>query len=220
MNKRPDLARIERLISEVCEIIPSFTPRWGSFCSVPRMGYEARNPGEWQREVLDLVDAQHLTAFRPDTNDIVTLVELVNYYTLVHVPSPTFPRHDGVRLLAPVSTLSTIVGYALFEMLIRKLGSGSRGPSSLDKLLRRFESDSSCADLANDLSLLDSRMTYKQLGKDINLYQRLKRGRDQLLHGNVLRTSEPEGWLLVLLIDLILLHVMRHEIMEQSGLAP
>ncbi len=218
MTDLPPTATIDRLIAEALEMIPSLTPGRGSFSTMPP-GYTARYPDEWQREVLETMDTRYLAAFKPDTNDIVTLAEQVNHWTLDPWPSPTFPRHDGTLVLTPISTLATIVGYALLEMLVRKLRSGSPGPSSLDKLLRRFENDSSCADLANDLKSLNSRMRYKQLGKDINLYQRLKKGRDQLLHGNVLRTREPEGWLLVLLIDLILLHVMRYEIMAQSGVA-
>jgi hypothetical protein len=196
--------QIERLVAEVLQIIPSFASGRGRFSITAEVE-------EWQRQFLRVVDDRYLTAFKPDTNDVVTLVELVNYYTLVHPTAPRFPRHDGVPLLTPVRMLSTIVGYALFEMLVRKLGSGSRGPSSLDKLLRRFETDSCCADLVKDLKLLNSQMRYKESGQSFNLYQRLKRGRDRLLHGNVLRTFEPEGWLLVLLIDLIVLHVMRRQ---------
>jgi hypothetical protein len=187
---------------------------------MPEMGYEARNPGEWQREVLGIVDVKHLTAFKPDTNDIVTLVELVNYYTLVHPTLPAFCRHDGVPLLTPVSTLSTIVGYALFEMLARRLCPGRHGRCGLKRLLERLESRSTCPDLAPVLKSLNSKMAYQRSGKAFDLYRRLDWGRNLLLHGQVLRTHEGEGSLLVLLIDLIVLHVIRQEIQEQSGVAP
>jgi hypothetical protein len=203
--------QIDRLIGEALEIIPSFTPRWGSFCSMPQMGYNARNPGEWQREVLEAVDGRYLTAFKPDTNDILTLVELVNYWTLVHSPSPTFPWHDGTDRLMPASTLATILGYALFEKLVRSFCSGRPGGIGLKMLLERFESRSICPDLAKDLKSLNCKMTYQRSGKSFDLYRRLDFGRNLLLHGRVLRTSEGEGSLLVLLIDLIVLHVMRQQ---------
>jgi len=208
--------QVDRLIGEALEIIPSFTSGRGSFNTMPELGYTARHPGEWQREFLRMVDGQYLTAFKPDTNDILILVELVNYWTLAHLPSPTFPRHDGTPLLTPVRMVSTIVGYALFEMLARKLGPGRLGGGSLRNVLTRLERGSSCPDLAEDLKSLNTKMRYKEGGKDVDLYDRLKKGRDQLMHGNVLRTFEPEGWLLVLLIDLIVLHVMRQEITKHN----
>ena len=161
--------------------------------------------------MLEAVDGRYLTAFKPDTNDILTLVELVNYWTLVHSPSPTFPWHDGTDRLMPASTLATILGYALFEKLVRRFCSGRPGAIGLKMLLERFESRSICPDLAKDLKSLNCKMTYQRSGKSFDLYRRLDFGRNLLLHGRVLRTSEGEGSLLVLLIDLIVLHVMRQQ---------
>jgi len=221
LNGPPDVRRIDRLIRQVCRIIPSFTPRWGSFCSMPQMGYKARNPGAWQREVLEVVDARYLTAFKPDTADVVTFVEPVNHWTLVH-PSMAgvFPWHDGTERLMPVSTLATILGYALFERLVRRLCAGRQGAIGLKKLLERFESRSTCPDLTRDLKSLNLKMTYERSGKNFDLYRRLDWGRNQLLHGKVLRTSEGEGSLLVLLINLVVLHVMRQEILQNQAAVP
>ena len=210
-NETP-VERIERLIGEVLEIVPNYTPARGRFNSVPQLGYQARNPGNWQVEFLEVLDAQHLSTLRPDTADIVRLVEFVNSLTMVDPIALTYEWLGGSPRVVPTSTLSTILGYALFEMLVRRLWQGRRGANSLDKLLSRFESASRIGDLADDLRSLNDRMSYEELGRERDLYWRLMRGRNQLSHGEVIRTFEGEGSLLVLLIDLVVLHVMNREL--------
>lgn len=200
----------DRLIKEVLDLIPKYTGRRGSFNTVPGLGYDARHPGEWQREFVGILDAQYLDVFSPDTNDIVALMEFLNRWPT----SPLVHASDcnGSRYAVPAGTLSSILGYALLEMVVRKLLPKTeldRGPSSLEKLLRRFERETSLRNLASGFRSLNSQMTYQQEGKNVNLYSRLKQGRDELMHGNVLRMHESEGLLLVLLVDLVALHVMR-----------
>jgi hypothetical protein len=216
-----EIERIERLIREVLEIIPSYTPARGRFSSVPQLGYRARNPGAWQWEFLEVLDAGLLGRLKPDTNDIATLIGLVNVWTGAPSPQPTYEHPDGSRRLIPTSMLSTIVGYALLEMIVRKLlrktrNDGSVTPyrkkSPLDRLLSLFEDNCPIPDLARDLACLNKHMAYQENGGTRDLYWRLPRGRDQLMHGNVLRAFEPEGWLLALLIDLVVLHIERDEL--------
>jgi len=205
--------QIERLIRQALDIIPNFTSGRGSFSNVPELGYKARHPADWQREFLEVLNPQLLGAFKPDTNDIVTLVELVNFWTLVSPSFQVFPARNGSPKLLPAETLSTILGYALLEMVVRKLvPGGGRGKNSLERLLRHFEKRTSFRELAGNLASLKSAMLYQEGGKTIDLYNRLRIGRNLLLHGNVLRTHEGEGLLLAPLIDLILLHVMRYEL--------
>jgi hypothetical protein len=174
------------------------------------MGYDARNPMEWQREFVEVLDGQLLHRLKPDTGDIVSLTRFANWCTLTWTASPMYQlRPDGSLTLMPVATVSTILGYALLEMLIRKLWQGRAGPSSMDKLLRKFENACCIRDVAQSLQFLNDRMKYQEPDKKMDLYARLKKGRDLLLHGNVLRQTEPEGHLLVLLIDLIVLYIMR-----------
>src|SRR6266511_4612377 len=103
-------------------------------------------------------------------------------------------------------------------MLIRKRyhnenpSSEDWGHSSIDVLLKQFEKRLPSSELVGDLRTLNREMVYEGPSKRINLYQRLKEGRDQLIHGNVLRTNEVEGQLLVLLIDLIALHTMKAQL--------
>jgi hypothetical protein len=208
--------RIERLFREVLEIIPSYTRARGSFSNMPQAGYRARNPGEWQREFLGVLDAKLLGRLSPDTNDIAALIELVNVWTAGPGSQPAYDRPDGSRRLIPTSTLSTIVGYALLEMIVRKLLGNTRKKSSLDGLLRQLEGRGPIADLARDLALLNKRMAYQEKGGTRDLYWRLARGRDELMHGNVLRTFEPEGWLLALLIDMVILHIERDELQRRQ----
>lgn len=219
-QREAEIARIERLIQEVLEIIPAYTRARGSFSSMPEAGYRARNPGAWQWEFLEVLDAGLLGGLKPDTNDIAALIELVNVWTGASSPQPTYDRPDGSRRLIPMLMLSTIVGYALLEMIVRKLlgktqNDGSVKPyrkkSPIDKLLSLFEDKHPIADLAEDLASLNRLMAYQEKGATRDLYWRLRQGRDQLMHGNVLRTVEPEGLLLALLIDLVVLHIERDE---------
>ena len=76
-------------------------------------GYTARDPGDWQREFLTVLPRTPGSAFRPDADEIYPLVELLNDVTL-GVPPPV-PFHVAVE------TLSTMLGYVVFEMLIRRL---------------------------------------------------------------------------------------------------
>lgn len=224
-QREVEIARIERLIQEVLEIIPAYTPARGSFSSMPEAGYRARNPGAWQWEFLEVLDAGILGRLKPDTNDIAALIELVNVWTGAASPQPAYERPDGSRRLIPTLTLSTIVGYALLEMIVRKLlgkprNNGGVTPyrktPSLDKLLRLFQDKCPIPDLARDLASLNERMAYQEKGKTRDLYWRVEIGRNQLMHGNVLRTSEPEGLLLAPLIDLVVLHIERDELQRRQ----
>jgi hypothetical protein len=212
--------RLERLIREVLEIIPDYTRARGRFRSVPEPGHRLRNPGAWQREFLEVLDAGLLGRLKPDTNDIAALIDLVNVWTGACSPQPTYDRPDGSHRLVPTLMLSTIAGYALLEMIVRKLlgktqNDGSVKPyrkkSPVDKLLALLEGQHPMADLAEDLASLNRLMAYREKGATRDLYWRLRQGRDQLMHGNVLRTVEPEGFLLALLIDLVVLHIERDE---------
>jgi hypothetical protein len=203
--------RLERLTQEALDLIPKYTPRRGSFNSVPEMGYDARNPGEWQREFLQVLDSQLLDRLKPDTGDIVALIQFVHWCEASWPHTPMYQRADGSAALIPITTLSSILGYALSEMLLRKLLRIRRG-SSLTDLLALLQRRRPIPDLASDLACLNDRMRYEERGDVRDLHWRLDQGRGQLLHGNVLRSSEPEGHLLVLLIDLIALHMMRHSL--------
>jgi hypothetical protein len=211
-----EIERIERLIREVLEIIPSYTSARGRFSSVPQLGYRARNAGAWQREFLEVLDTGLLGRLKPDTNDIAALIDLVNSWTGAPNLQPTYEHPDGSRRLIPTSMLSTIVGYALLEMIARKLLANTRRKYSLGDLFQLLEKRHPITDLTEDLASLNSRMTYQERGETRDLYWRLERGRDQLMHGNVLRTSEPEGPLLALLIDLVVLHIERHELQSRQ----
>jgi len=217
--------RIERMIREVLEIMPSYTPARGSFCSVPSMGYGARNPGEWQREFLDALDCRLLERLKPDTNDIAMLIQLVNSWAGPPSHQPTCEHGGGSAGLIPTLMLSTIVGYALLEMIVRRLLGTTRDGGgvtpygktpSLEQLLSRFEDKCPIPDLARDLAWLNQRMVYREKGQTRNLYWRLRQGRDTLMHGNVLRTVEAEGLLLAPLIDLVVLHIQRHQLQSQQ----
>jgi hypothetical protein len=223
-QRETEIERTERLIQEVLEIMPAYTPARGRFSSFPEHGYRARNPGAWQREFLEVLDGGILGRLKPDTNGIVELIELVNVWTGARPSLPTYGRPDGSPRLIPTSLLSTIVGYALLEMIVRKLLGSTRDngtvvpyrkKASLEGLLRLFGDRCPIADLGKDLASLNSRMAYQEMGGTRDLYWRLGRGRDQLVHGNVLRPFEGEGHLLAPLIDLIVLHIQRHRL--QSG---
>jgi hypothetical protein len=233
------VSTIDRLIAEALEIIPNLTSAGGSFSTMPP-GYKARYPDEWQREVLETMDVRYLTAFKPDTNDILRLVELVNYWTLATPISQAYQRHDSSWVLLPIETITTIVSYTLFENLIRRLtpvldgeghlteevqavGKVGDRVSSLERLLVVFERKTHFQALACDFRGLNERLHHTEAGKAgipkaYNLYGRLQRGRNLLLHGNIMHSFE--GWLLVLLTDLIVLHVMRQQTAQQDGVAP
>jgi hypothetical protein len=102
-------------------------------------------------------------------------------------------------------------------MLTRKLlvvtaNDRDQGPSDLVSLLGRFEKQTTHLGLTGDLSNLTKRMLSHEPGVVLNLNQRLKKGRNELMHGNVLRMMESEGHLLVLLVDLLVLHAMKEEL--------
>jgi hypothetical protein len=215
-QRETEIERIERLIREVLEIIPAYTRARGSFSSMPEAGYRDRNPGAWQREFLEVLDAGLLGRLKPDTNDIARLIELVNVWTEAPSPQPTYEHLDGSRRLIPTLMLSTIVGYALLEMIVRKLLGNYRKTASLEYLFGLLEKRHPIADLARDLALLNERMAYQERRATRHLYWRLRQGRDQLMHGNVLRTVEPEGLLLALLIDLVILHIERDELQRRQ----
>jgi hypothetical protein len=208
--------RVQALIDEVCAIIPAYTHGRGSFSSMPP-GYDQRNPGAWQREVLSILDVSSVERLRPNNGDIAQLTELVNLWSLTLPTDWSFEDpHVGVRSL-PTWLLQPIVSYALLEMLLRALLGGYRKNSSYDKLLAYFETNCPLRDLARDLATLNSAMITKENGRSLDLYKRLRAGRDQLFHGNVLRSHEFEGALVVLLVDLVLLHTMREAILSEPG---
>ncbi len=128
-------------------------------------------------------------------------------------------------------TLSSVLGYVVLEMLIRRLTPAidewgyllqpigklrqGRRVSRLKDVLDAFEDSSPFNDLKRDLQDLNSRMSSAELDRlgnpeIIDLYGRIEKGRNLMLHGNL--THSFEGNLLVLLIDLIVLHVMKHEL--------
>jgi hypothetical protein len=112
--------------------------------------------------------------------------------------------------------LSTIVGYALLEMILRKLLGNPRGESSLEGLIDLLEKRRPIPDLAEDLASLNRRMTYPGKRGIRDLYSRLARGRDQLMHGNVFRMVEPEGLLLAPLIGLVVLHIQKDQLQSRQ----
>ncbi len=210
--------RANRLVAEVLDIIPNYTSGRGSFNSFPKLGYNARHPSDWQREFLQLLAPANLDSFGEHSGDIRGLVHFHNDLTLAQLPLPIYQSSDGSTQLFPVSLLSTTLGYALFEMVVRILWTGGRdGPSSLDRLLMKFESNCAIPELAISLRRLNEAMIYAEDNGQSNLYRRLKKGRDQLLHGNVLRAVEFEGSLLVLLIDLVVLHAIKDQLERQTG---
>jgi len=211
--------QIDRLIADVLEIIPSLTRGRGRFSITPE-SYE------WQREFLSVVDGQYLTAFKPDADLILPLVRLVNQSALAGVPP----------FDVSLETLSTVIGYVLLEMLIRRLTPAidewgylvqpvkglnpDRPVSGLKDVLRAFEETTPLHELRCDLQHLNSRMSSKELDRKgrpetLNLYDRIEKGRNLMLHGNL--THSFEGNLLVLLINLIVLHVMRQEVGPRAG---
>ena len=220
--------QIRRLIGEALEIIPSITSGRGSFNTMPELGYAARHPGEWQREFLGVVDGQYLTAFKPDAHEILTLVRLLNE-SLLGRP---------IAFQTSVETISSVLGYVVVEMLIRrltpaidewgyllqpvgKLRQGQR-VSRLKDVLDAFEDSTPFNDLKRDLQDLNSRTSSTELDRfgepeTLDLYGRIDKGRNLMLHGNL--THSFEGNLLVLLIDLIVLHVMSQEIGPHPGTA-
>jgi len=217
--------RTERLIREGLEVIPNYTSARGSFSSMPEGGYRARNPGEWQGEFLEVLDSGLLHRLKPDTNDIAALIELVSVWAGPPSRWPTCEHGDGSSRLIPTLMLSTIVGYALLEMIVRRLLGTTRNDGgvtpyqktpSLEQLLSRFEDKCPIPDLAKDLAWLNQRMVYHEKGRTRNLYWRLRQGRDALVHGNVLRTVEPEGLLLAPLIGLVVLHIQRDQLQARQ----
>ncbi len=203
------LVRVDKLIREGVYLIPEYTPRRGFFNSSPELGYDARHPGVWQREFLEVLDSQLLEKLRPDTGDIVALIHFENFCTLSWASGPTYQRLDGSIALIPTATISTTLGYALLEMIVRKLLGNWQKDPSFTELLPLMEKRRPIPDLATDLASLNDRMRYEEMGGERNLYWRLMQGRRLLLHGNLLRSTEFEGALLVLLIDLVVLHIMR-----------
>lgn len=215
--------QIDRLIAEVLQIIPSVTSGRGSFNTMPELGYTARHPGEWQREFLSVVDGDYLAALRPDTDLILGLVRLVNQSALAGVPPSD----------VSFETLSSVVGYVVLEMLIRRVTPAidewgylvqpveglklDRRVSALRDVLDAFEETTLLQELRRDLQQLNSRMSSEELDRNgrpetLNLYGRIEKGRNLMLHGNL--THSFEGNLLVLLIDLIVLHAMKHELRQ------
>src|SRR6266540_1081887 len=113
-------ARIERLLDEVRKIIPAFTSARGTFSSHPERGYSAQNPDAWKRDFLEVFDGQYLNAFKPNVDSVDQLIRLLNIGTLLERAPITVPGLVGLSFLLPTSTLCTLLGYALIEMLIRK----------------------------------------------------------------------------------------------------
>jgi len=216
------LGRIERLIQEVLGIIPSLTSGRGRFNSIPALGYQGRHPSDWQKDFLVLLDPGLLSDFSPDVDEIHPLILLVNE------PRPVLPISE--------ETLSTILGYVVFEMLVRRLTpaldewgflvqpvkglKGDRPISGLSSVFKAFEASTQLTELRDDLRRLNACMKSGEPGRngqteEVDLYRRLERGRNFMLHGNLTRSSE--GNLLILLIDLVVLHVMRQHLIPAEA---
>lgn len=222
--------RIDRLIGEGGEIIPSITSGRGSFSTMPP-GYNARHPGDWQREFLEVLPTTPGSAFRPDADQIYPLVALLNDVTLGN--PPPVPLHVAVE------TLSTALGYVMFEMLIRRLTpavddwgyltqpvSGltlDQPVSGLGKVLDAFMETTAYEALRDDLGSLNSQMMSSEYGRSgsvepLDLYGRIVKGRNLMLHGNL--SHSFEGTLLVLLVDFIVLHVAKQDLSDAAASQP
>ena len=162
-------------------------------------------------------------AFKPDTGEIYSLVGLLNDVTLGN--PPPVPFHVAAE------TLSTVLGYVVFEMLLRRLTPAidkwgylthpvstltlNRRVSGLKRALHAFAETTPYVDLNNDLAALNAQMLSREYGRSgkveqLDLYGRLVTGRNLMLHGNL--SHSFEGTLLVLLVDFIVLHVAKQEL--------
>ena len=209
--------RVRRLIVECMEIIPKYTSGRGSFSSMPEMGYDARHPPDWQLEFVELLGVQPIQGLAPDADEIVPMVGLLNEVTL---------SGDSLWNVS-TQTLSSVLGYVVLEMLLRRLTPvlDSWGYltapvegftpftriSGLMNVLLVFERTTELQALADDFRSLNAAMSSSEPDRrgeaiSVNLYGRLERGRNLMLHGNL--SHSFEGSLLVLLVDLIMLHAM------------
>ena len=120
-----------------------------------------------------------------------------------------------IRRLTPVIDDQ---GYLINDIKIesgKKHIKANKRISSLEVLLEIFELTTTNTQLANDFNKLNSSMISKENNRNgklenLNLYKRLAKGRNLMLHGNI--SHSFEGNLLVLLIDLIVLHIMMRKI--------
>ncbi len=131
------------------------------------------------------------------------LIEVVNVWLDVRPTSLRYERWNGAEVLVPTATMQTILSYAVFEMLVRRLLGDHRKHSSFDSLMKYFSKNGPIRGLSGDMDSLDD---------SIGIYKRLAIGRNTLMHGNVLRAHESEGELIALLVDLVALHVMQSEL--------
>lgn len=204
------------------EIIPNLTSGRGSFGNMPPH-YKARPDGEWAAEFLNVLDTRKLGALRRDASGIVSLVGVVHRYTYEHPSELSDPIVHGY-------TIGSALGYMTLEMLIRRLTPAidswgyltkevpgvlgvqrARPVSQLRPLFEVFERTTRYRALQRNFRILNTLMVSREFDRngeieELDLYRRLEKGRNLLLHGNL--THSFESHLLVLLIDLILLHVM------------
>jgi hypothetical protein len=163
------------------------------------------------------------TAFTPDSGEIYQLGGLLNDVTLGNPPPVPFQ--------VVVETQSSVLGYVMFEMLMRWLTPAvdewgclvlpvtglqlNRRVSGLHSVLRAFRETTTYADLRDDLMALNAKMTSSEYGRSgaletLDLIDRLAKGRNLMLHGNL--SHSFEGMLLVLLVDFIVLHVAKQDL--------
>jgi hypothetical protein len=221
------LQRMRRLTREVLEIITNYTSGRGTFSNMPP-GYTARSPNAWLAEfaaVYNLSKMGPLSKHGVELNDLIYTTHRFSMF------NPFNPDHcEGDGMFVHGYTVGSTLGYMVLEMLIRELtpaldqwgcltvrmpgiqSARLNSPvSQIRPLLQVFERSTAYLALRRDLRRLNKRMISREIGRggtveELNLYRRLEKGRNLLLHGNI--THSFECHLLVLLIDLVLLHVM------------
>lgn len=215
------LQQIERLISEAHDLLPQWTSGRGSFSNMPPR-YTARHPGDWMVEFNDVFHESPLGGLLSDADEIIPLIRVVNELALERPAVGTSNE-----------TLLSVLSYVVFEMTIRRLTPAIDGwgylvspvagltlgdrVSGLRKVLLAFEESTPLLDLRATFRLLNQRMVSRELDRggipiDLDLYGRIQRGRDLMLHGNL--SHSFEGNLMVLLVDLVVLHVMKQAFVD------
>ena len=211
------------------EIIPNISSGRGSFSNL-QPAYDARHDGEWVSEFVEVLEPRNLGLLRRDADETIPLVMAVHQFT--YGPSPLVDN-PIVHGFTHGSTVGSALGYIVLEMLVRRLTpalddwgfltrhvpgfplEAEKPVSGLRSLFELFELTTPYRALRRDLRVLNERMKsseYNRKGQieELNLYGRLEKGRNLLIHGNL--THSFEATLLVLMIDLILLHVMLSQV--------
>jgi hypothetical protein len=229
-----DLENIQSLIDDVLKIIPEVTKGRGHFNADPKLGYTAKNPYEWQKEFLNIFNPKYLD--ETIHFEIQELIKATNF-NIYKEANIYIGNKINQQLFLSKDTIHTILVYSVFEMIIRRLTpviddqgylindieiesrkkhmKANNRVSSLEDLLEIFELKTHYTQLAKDFNKLNSRMISKECDrngkvKKLNLYKRITKGRNLMLHGNI--SHSTEGNVLVLLVDLIVLHLMKKKI--------